>query len=395
MISYIAEIAKGIDALLETGQLKKTQKVLLYSLDRYAFAMHTILSHRGINIHAFLSENEGEVLRLRRMVRDFACRFFRSERDVIEMWTLSEIKARRETGIVILLATVAYEKKKTLLEEAGFVENRDFFKVYDFYAQEIDGALLGKQQLSPNEVKQYGKELLAQMDKFCLESGLRYWVCGGTMLGAVRHRGFIPWDDDVDVFMPLPDYFRFLATFPTGERYALSGFGSEAGVDFLLPFAKIVDKETIMDEDLDIVRRLVGVWVDVFPLVGMPDDEEERVLFFRQYREAEKNIIQEFYAKDGDLRVFKDRFPEQEKFLRKYDFDASRYVGVLGTRYGEKDSTHQKIYDKTLRMKFEDIEVNVPAGYEEYLSSLYGSDWNKLPPESERKSLHLAKAYKA
>ncbi len=395
MISYIAEIAKGIDALLAAGQLEKTQRVVLYGLDRYAFAMRTILSHRGIDVYAFLSEDEGEVLRLRRVVKDFACRYFRSERDAIKMWTLNEMKARLEVGTVILLATAAYEEKKTLLEEAGLTANKDFFKVYDFYAPVIDGAVLGKQQLSTDEVKQYGKELLAEMDKFCLENGLRYWVCGGTMLGTVRHGGFIPWDDDVDVFMPLPDYFRFLGTFSTGERYALSGFGSETGTDFLLPFAKVMDKQTLVDEDLDIIRRLVGVWVDIFPLVGLPENEEERVLFFRQYREVEKSIIQEFYAKDGDLQVFKDRFSEQEIFLRKYDFDASEYVGVLGTRYGEKDSTQKKIYDKTMRMKFEDIEVNVPAGYEEYLSSLYGSDWNKLPPESERKSLHLVKAYKA
>jgi lipopolysaccharide cholinephosphotransferase len=91
--------------------------------------------------------------------------------------------------------------------------------------------------------------------------------------------------------------------------------------------------------------------------------------------------------------VFPKWYPKQKEFLEKYDFDRSEYVGVLGTAYGDKDSTTNKVYSDTLRAPFEDIEVNIPVGYKEYLDHLYGSDWMQLPEESKRKSLHEIKAY--
>lgn len=393
MISYIGEIAKGIDNLLKNGKLKKTHKVVLYGLDRYSFAMRTVLSHRGIEVYAFLSEDKAEVISTRRMVKDFACRYFRSERDAIKIWSLDEVTAQWAADTVILVALSNYSDKKKILEECGFAESKDFFKVYDFYVPEIDDAVFGKQELSMEEVKCYGKKMLALLDEFCQNNGLRYWVCGGTMLGTVRHNGFIPWDDDVDVFMPLNDYFRFLSEFPISERYGLIGFGSESGSNFIYPYAKIVDKHTMVDEDMNIVRRLISVWVDIFPLIGLPENDMDRDLFFRNYKECEKSILQEFYAKDGALEVFCERFHELEKYIRRYDYDNASYVGVLGTRYGEKDSVSRQVYEKTLRMKFEDIEVNVPEGYKYYLSSLYGDSWMKIPPENERESLHKIRAY--
>ena len=79
--------------------------------------------------------------------------------------------------------------------------------------------------------------------------------------------------------------------------------------------------------------------------------------------------------------------------MSKYDFDEASYVGVLGTAYGERDCTTRRVYNGTLRMPFEDIEVNVPVGFEEYLGNLYGSDWMTLPDESKRKTHHNISAY--
>jgi lipopolysaccharide cholinephosphotransferase len=91
--------------------------------------------------------------------------------------------------------------------------------------------------------------------------------------------------------------------------------------------------------------------------------------------------------------VFTKWYPRQREFLENYDFDRSEYVGVLGTVYGDRDSTSRNVYLDTLRKPFEDIEVNVPAGYKEYLDNLYGRDWMQLPDESERHSHHKVEAY--
>jgi lipopolysaccharide cholinephosphotransferase len=135
------------------------------------------------------------------------------------------------------------------------------------------------------------------------------------------------------------------------------------------------------------------VWVDVFPLIGLPDDAKERHLFFTEYKELEKRIWEDFYAQDGDISVFSKWFPRQKEFFQRYEFDRTEYVGVLGTAYGERDSTGRAVYEQTLRLPFENIEVNVAAGYQEYLDHLYGTDWMQLPEESKRKSHHELKAY--
>ena len=393
MISFIREIANGIDELISAGVISASKRIVVYGLDRYSFAIRTVLSHRDLVTSAFVSEDEALVLRTRRQIKDFACRYFRNDRDAIDILNMDRTSVMTD-GTIILLAEPYYEKKKELLNIHGFIEGVDYFEAYDFYDETIDGVIAGKKKLDLVDIQECGREMLKILDKFCRDNGLRYWASGGTMLGAVRHNGFIPWDDDVDIHLPMKDYMRLLTEFPKGGRFYFKGFGPNGGGEFHDNFARLIDGNTILDHNMKIVRELSGIGVDIFPLVGVPDDAEERKMFFRGYQELEKSILQDFYGTDGDLEVFKRRFPEQEAFLTKIDFDDANYVGVIGTAYGENDFTHKEVYDETLRFKFDDLEVNVPKGYDEYLSSLYGSDWMELPPVSKRKSLHTINAYK-
>jgi lipopolysaccharide cholinephosphotransferase len=265
--------------------------------------------------------------------------------------------------------------------------------VYDFEDEELDHLFQGKRRMTLKEMQQTEKEILRYVDDLCRRKHLRYWVCGGTLLGTIRHKGFIPWDDDIDIFLPWKDYLRFIEVFEENERYAMFGMGTSEVNEFSDIFARVACKETIIDEDIGTVRRVNHVWLDVFPLVGLPEDDGERKLFFKKYQEVNRRIWEDFYASNGSLDVFPKWYPKQKEFLEKYDFDRSEYVGVLGTAYGDKDSTTNKVYSDTLRAPFEDIEVNIPVGYKEYLDHLYGSDWMQLPEESKRKSLHEIKAY--
>ena len=394
MISIIDRIAKGIDGLIDKGVVSSDKAIILFGLHRYSYAMRTILSHRDIEVTAFLSDDEVEVTKTRRNIKDFACRYFKSERDVIEILVLGKEQLSSKKQIVILVAEKEYEEKKGLLINAGYKENIDFFAVYDFYEKDIDGKIQGMRKLSLDEIKDCSRNMLKIIDEYCNTNNLRYWVCGGSMLGAVRHKGFIPWDDDIDIFLPISDYMRLLKEFPKSDRYTFRGFGPDGGDGFYYPFVKMIDNTTYLDDDMNIVRELSGAFLDIFPLVGVPKDEDERIVFFSEYKELERSIVQDFYASDGDLSVFDRRFTEQESFLKKYDFDSSEYVGVLGTWYGVNDSTHREVYDKTIRMKFDDLVVNVPGGYDEYLSKLYGTDYMEIPPLSKRQTLHIINAYK-
>lgn len=392
--STIGEIAKRIEALIGQGIISEKRRVILYGLNRYSFAMRTILSNLGYhNIEGYVSDDEALVLQYQSDIKNFACRFLNQETDVIQVWTVGERLSPFDDNAVILLASKDCLIEQAKLEALGYKENVHFYIVYDFKEDELNRFFANKTRMSLTEIKQTEKQILIYIDEFCQKYNLRYWVCGGTLLGTIRHKGFIPWDDDIDVFLPWQDYLEFIKLFEETEHYGLIGFGTAKVNDFPDLLAKVVDKRTIVNEDIGTLRKINPLWVDIFPLIGLPDDADERHLFFANYKELNRQIWQEFYATNGKIGIFHKWFESQKEFLSRYDFDQATYVGVLGTIYGERDCTSRKVYDGTLRMQFEDINVNVPAGYKEYLDNLYGKDWMQLPEESKRKSHHDILAY--
>lgn len=392
--SIIGEVARGIENLIESDVIDNKRKVLLYGVDRYSFAMRTILSNKGFhNVEGYVSEDEARVIALNGDIKNFACRFLNGCTELIAVQTVEERLGTFDNNACLLIASKGYDLIKERLECLGYKEGIQFFKVYDFVDEELDALFDGKKPMSLQEMHDTEKDMLAYVDKLCSRYGLRYWVCGGTLLGAIRHKGFIPWDDDIDIFMPWQDYLKFIDIFEEDENYSMLGMGTSDSLEFCEIFAKVVDKRTIVNEDIGTVRKVNSLWIDVFPLIGLPKDVEERHLMFMEYQEINRSIWQDFYASNGDVGVFCKWYSKQRAFLERCDFDEAEYVGVLGTIYGERDCTSSEVYMKTLRMPFEDIEVNVPIGYKEYLDNLYGKDWGILPEESKRKSHHNLGAY--
>jgi lipopolysaccharide cholinephosphotransferase len=392
--SIIGEIAKSVERLMKQKAITKDKRVLLYGVDRYSFAMRTILSNLGYSdVEGYLSDDESLVLRYQSEIKDFACRFLNRDEDIIQVWTVEERLRTFDDRAVILLASKDCERQKKRLEALGYEEHIHFYIIWELNQQELEVFLGGKTRMALQEIKETEKEILAYVDRLCEKKGLRYWVCGGTLLGTIRHKGFIPWDDDIDIFLPWQDYQRFMEEFEETDRFGVMGFGTAPKNDFPDLLAKIVDKRTTVCEDIGTVLKIYPLWIDVFPLIGLPDDADERRVFFAGYRELNRRIWQDFYGQNGSVHVFSKWYQQQRAFLDQYDFDKASYVGVLGTAYGERDHTTKHVYEKTLRMGFEDIEVNVPAGYKEYLDNLYGSDWMELPPKEKRKTHHNVTAY--
>lgn len=261
---------------------------------------------------------------------------------------------------------------------------------------------------------EYKKKLLSTMynfDKFCVQNHLRYFACSGTAIGAIRHKGFIPWDDDIDVFMPRKDYNQLIAIRsklkPFG--YAIKNLGDD---EYIYAFAKFYDTNTTLIETASFPHCLLGVYVDIFPLDevdGTFEDikhkKDNYTALYRKFQDtflslSARQFISCLYHKNLQ------RFKELMMLLllnkkRKNDIriEFKQLEDNWATERGSKLMTHSGIYSlekelfnkswftEAIRVQFENILVYLPKEYDEYLSHLYG-DYMTPPPLEKRVSTH-------
>jgi lipopolysaccharide cholinephosphotransferase len=244
-----------------------------------------------------------------------------------------------------------------------------------------------------SRVLMVGKEF----KRVCDENNLRYFMDYGTFLGAVRHKGFIPWDDDMDFCMPRADYEKFLEIAPSclGENFALRTAKYERKYPYV--YAKLNDKRTTVITPCERKCGLkFGVFIDIFPLDNVPDGLKEREKFAkrctrdlhianlanmdlseRNYTGFKKLISKFCWLFDGEKRL--EKF---EKQLRRYNVLSTRDVSSNVT-YGKGAIHAAKLFDESVEYAFEDTTFRGVKNYDEYLSTLYG-DYMTPPPESKR-----------
>ena len=247
-------------------------------------------------------------------------------------------------------------------------------------------------------------EMMTWLDRFIRENRLTYYVIGGTLIGAARHQGFIPWDDDVDIAMPRKDYDKLCALLKKPvSHYVVEAPDSEAD-DFLYTFAKFYDTNTSMAEHLkkDVKR---GIYIDIFPLDGIGQTYEEalknyqaidrknmllmtRVCAYRKERKWYKNAAI-FAARliPGFLLNEKKLTQEIDRLNRRIPFETSEYISLTMSTYRARDIHKRSLLGTPVELPFENITVLAPQHYDQYLADTFG-DWRKLPPEEKRKCAH-------
>lgn len=265
-------------------------------------------------------------------------------------------------------------------------------------------------ELTLEELKVIELDILKVFRSFCEEHGIRYFLACGTLLGAIRYKKFIPWDDDVDVLVPREDYDRLLASFRDCERYRLYAF--ERNQKYRYPFAKLCDMTTRLTETFYPNNGVdLGVNIDIFPLDHWNDDFEKAQ---REHQRIRKNI-----ACLGYLKVDKPRTDNPVKFVlwsaiiayckmqgsghyirkiikesNKQSQRNSRYVGVKAwPMWGTGAIMPVEVFSDAVEIEFEGEKFMAPADYDTYLRSLYG-DYLPDPPEEKRKTHHSFKAYR-
>lgn len=251
---------------------------------------------------------------------------------------------------------------------------------------------------------QIAKEVVA----ICQKYNLTYYMIGGTLLGAIRHKGFIPWDDDIDFGMPRDDYERFLEVAPSEFSQHLEVVNYKTDSAYQYYITRIRNKNTkVIETRIGNSSKYTNASIDIFPLDGSPN-----IFFFRKlyyfrvmfhraimslcYRDSidpdRKRSIQEkvLIGIMTQIPIYKLFDPNKQKFridkiMRKNQVDKSHYIGCLMGAYRTREMMPLDYYGKGVLYDFEDIKLNGPEKYNEFLTDLYG-DYMQLPPEDSRKT---------
>lgn len=281
-------------------------------------------------------------------------------------------------------------------------DKREHHVLYDL---KLPGQYVAPRLLDKKEIQQILTGMLVSFADYCERHKLRYYLVGGTLLGAVRHKGFIPWDDDIDVGMPRKDYELFLQYAkkePVNEH--LEVISGEDGT-LSNPYCELIHTGTHLERNSSQFIRekcqVLHLFLDIFPQDGWPESDKDAIRLARQMK-RQRYMIQNARAKIGRgtslghlivktplvllmrLIGYQRVIHHMNKIAVRYDYDQSKYVGAV--TFGIYGAGERCLHDDVVKFEevsFEGHKMKAPGGYEKYLTQVFG-DYMQLPPEDKR-----------
>lgn len=260
-----------------------------------------------------------------------------------------------------------------------------------------------------NDLQKCQLEILKEFIRLCEQNHLQYYLVGGTCLGAVRHKGFIPWDDDIDVGMPRKDYDKFITLQDQMKKpYFIQTYKSDK--NYIYNFAKVRDSSTTFIENFHAATQINhGVWIDVFPLDGMSYELVARDYCRKQVRSTWHQVflmyLPSLKRKCSLATLWKDiplnlvaylffflnvnhyRNKCVDRKVKKIDYEKALTVGNFFGNNANKEAMPKEIFQEGTKGIFEGIEVVLPKDYDRYLTLLF-NDYMKLPPLDQQVGHH-------
>lgn len=264
------------------------------------------------------------------------------------------------------------------------------------------------------EVQMVSLDILKDVHEFCINNNIQYSLAYGTLLGAIRHNGFIPWDDDIDIMMPRPDYDKFIKTFHSQRGYKLFSHETENCKSMFRYISRVceMNKTNVDGTIAPWTLEKTGVFIDILPIDGAPYTREDAI----QYLHKRNELLKVSYIYRGRFVPFSVIF-KQEKgqmfrslikkiigqfisnriidrmiaHIRSYDYDSSIFV-CANTTYGLGEWMPKEFVERFELHKFEDSEFFIFSAYDSILSSYYGN-YMEIPPV-EKRIVHKLNEYR-
>lgn len=254
-----------------------------------------------------------------------------------------------------------------------------------------------------NDIQRTILDIFKQVALICERHDIPYYAIGGTCIGAVRHTGFIPWDDDLDIAIPIQHFDRFWEVAAQELPNPLQIYTSRTVKHYRYIFGKVHNAATTFIEESELAYSdaYKGIFVDIMPISSVPDDEAERSRFYKGIlRCARLNYIRRYPLKGMDtvkkklmwllmrpmcLFTTPDYYSQKWlDILRRVPFGSTALTGYTWSLRIEQLTFPMEDFQNSVELPFEDTTMKCPAGYHDYLTAQFG-DYRKLPPEDQRR----------
>ena len=262
--------------------------------------------------------------------------------------------------------------------------------------------------ISFEEHKKLQLEILEDVASFCEKEKLEYFLISGTLLGAIRHKGFIPWDDDIDIVMPRPSYNRLIESYNicrVSDKFYLVNPKEPMARHSIV---KIINKNTIkLEPGSRYENGYLGVDIDVFPMDGEPPEYTAFLSFWKKLIRI--YTIFNLFTTDFDLCSIKGKIQKPllkllyknknnvldiaEQMHEKYPYESSLFVGPIAHAFNETNNRFKREWFRDyIMVDFEGRKFRAPIDYDKVLSTLW-KNYMELPPENQRVSHHMNRIY--
>lgn len=259
-------------------------------------------------------------------------------------------------------------------------------------------------KMTVTEIRKVQLNMLDYIDAVARKNNIEYSLGGGSLLGSIRHKGFIPWDDDIDIMLTRANYEKLIKALINDDSdiYSLLHYSTERNI---LSFAKLYDNRTQFLSKTDKMHPWTGLFIDIFPMDMLPEGEQERHEFMKEIQNGAENLLSTSFPAyaSGSKAIYAFarlflRFPrfvryhgqwtERAKVLdtmmQKYDDQDVPYIGFTDSRYRQKEFFSKELFDEYEDVIFENVTARKIKNHDGYLKQLYGDSYMELPPENKR-----------